>query len=56
MFAMEPELVIERHEMFRRVLCDVVGTLVERGQLPATLAERLVTELCYARPKALFGL
>jgi len=45
-----------RHEMFRRVLCDVVGTLVERGQVPTPLAERLVTELCYARPKALFGL
>lgn len=45
-----------RHEMFRRVLCDVVGGMVERGQMPADLAERLVVRLCYARPKELFGL
>jgi len=44
-----------RHEMFRRVLCDVVGGLVERGQMPVKLAERLVAHLCYARPKELFG-
>lgn len=45
-----------RHEMFRRVLCDVAGALVERGQAPVPLAERLVVELCHNRPKALFGL
>lgn len=45
-----------RHEMFRRVLCDVVGSLVERGQAPAPAASRLVQRLCYQRPKELFGL
>ena len=44
-----------RHEMFRRVLCDVVGTMVDRGQMPAHLAERLVCHLAYERPKHLFG-
>ena len=45
-----------RHEMFRRVLCDVVGGMVEHGQIPTTLAERLVRHLCYQRPRDLFGL
>jgi glucuronate isomerase len=45
-----------RTEMFRRVLCDVVGGLVERGQAPLKLAEKLTADLCYKRPKTLFGL
>ncbi|MFA4945694.1 MAG: glucuronate isomerase [Lentisphaeria bacterium] len=45
-----------RHEMFRRVLCDVAGNLVERGQAPASLAEKLVRHLSYDRPKQLFNL
>jgi glucuronate isomerase len=45
-----------RHEMFRRVLCDVLGGLVDRGQVPIRLAERLAGYLCHRRPKELFGL
>ncbi|MDX9979189.1 MAG: glucuronate isomerase [Lentisphaeria bacterium] len=45
-----------RHEMFRRVLADVVGEMVERGQMPLPLAERLVRTLAYERPKQLFKL
>lgn len=45
-----------RHEMFRRTLADVVGTMVDLGQMPRKLAERLVTYLSYERPKTLFGL
>ncbi len=45
-----------RHEMFRRVLADVLGTLVEQGQAPRELAERTAAYLCHERPKALFGL
>lgn len=45
-----------RHEVFRRVLCDVVGAMVDRGQMPVRVAERLVVRLCYQRPKELFGL
>ena len=44
-----------RNEMFRRVLCDVVGGLVEKGQVPLPVAERLVRHLSYERPKELFG-
>jgi glucuronate isomerase len=45
-----------RHEMFRRVLADVVGEMVEKGQMPLPLAERLVRTLAYDRPKQLFKL
>jgi glucuronate isomerase len=45
-----------RHEMFRRVLSDVVGNMVEMGQVPLPLAEKLVKYLAYDRPKELFGL
>ncbi|MCK5801515.1 MAG: glucuronate isomerase [Lentisphaeria bacterium] len=44
-----------RHEMFRRVLSDVVGAMVEKGQMPPHLAGRLVRSLSYDRPKELFG-
>ncbi len=44
-----------RHEMFRRVLCDVVGEMVLRGQMPRQLGEKMVEYLAYKRPKELFG-
>ena len=44
-----------RHEMFRRTLADVVGTMVDLGQAPMPQAERLVRALAYERPKSLFG-
>jgi glucuronate isomerase len=43
-----------RTEMFRRVLCDVVGTMVERGQIPLREAIELCLELSYSRPKEFF--
>ena len=45
-----------RHEVFRRTLADTVGGMVDLGQVPMKLAERLVTYLSYERPKTLFGL
>lgn len=45
-----------RHEMFRRVLCEVLGNLVTNGQIPSHLAERLARTMAYDRPKELFGL
>ncbi|OGV72096.1 MAG: hypothetical protein A3K18_21295 [Lentisphaerae bacterium RIFOXYA12_64_32] len=45
-----------RFEMFRRVLSDVIGNMVQQGQMPPHLAERLVRHLAYDRPKQLFGL
>lgn len=38
-----------RHEYFRRVLCDIIGQDVARGELPNddTLLDRLVEDICY---------
>jgi glucuronate isomerase len=38
-----------RHEYFRRVLCDLVGQDVARGELPDddALLERLIQDICY---------
>ncbi|MCF7803329.1 MAG: glucuronate isomerase [Candidatus Marinimicrobia bacterium] len=43
-----------RTEMFRRTLCNVVGSFVERGQAPESAAVDLVKALSYDRPKELF--
>lgn len=43
-----------RTEMFRRVLCNVVGEMVESEQMPYTVAENLVADLSYYRPLNLF--
>ena len=43
-----------RTEVFRRVLCHVVGEMVERGQTPMREATGLVTAVAYNRPRALF--
>ena len=44
-----------RFEMFRRILCDVVGNMVEKGQIPMEVAKQLVEKMCYANPKEFFG-
>lgn len=38
-----------RHEYFRRILCDFIGDLVERGEIPndEALLEKLITNICY---------
>jgi glucuronate isomerase len=43
-----------RTEMFRRVLCNVIGKMMERGQIPEGPAGDLVRSLSYDRPKKLF--
>lgn len=42
-------LSYSRHEYFRRLLCDMIGQDVERGELPADmrLLSRLVRNVCY---------
>ena len=42
-----------RHEYFRRVLCDIIGRDVERGELPhdETLLGRLIADICYNNAK-----
>ena len=38
-----------RHEYFRRILCDFIGDLVERGEIPndVKLLEKLITNISY---------
>ena len=43
-----------RTEMWRRAMCNVVGRLVERGQVPSPTAAELVVGLAYLQPKRLF--
>lgn len=42
-----------RTEMFRRVLCNVIGKMVELGQIPKTEAQHLVENIAYHRVKNL---
>lgn len=43
-----------RTEMFRRVLANVVGEMVEKGQVPLREAMQLCVEISYTRPKEFF--
>jgi glucuronate isomerase len=47
-----------RHEYFRRVLCDVLGREVERGELPNDegLLGSLVRGICFENAKGYFRL
>jgi len=47
-----------RHEMYRRVLCDYLGDLVERGEYISGEEElrTLVENVCYRNVKAYFGM
>lgn len=43
-----------RTEMFRRVLCNVIGDFINKGQMPYEVGSMLVRRICYDRPKELF--
>jgi glucuronate isomerase len=45
-----------RTEMFRRILADVLGEMVEKGQIPDKLAIKTAKYVCYEGPKQLFGI
>lgn len=47
-----------RHEYFRRILCDMIGTWIETGRYPADLdsARGLVTDICYNNAETYFNL
>lgn len=45
-----------RFEMFRRVLADVLGAMVERGQMPAEIAADLAVKIAYEGPKRFWNL
>ena len=47
-----------RHEYFRRVLCNLLGAQMERGELPADLplVGAMVRDICFANARDYFGL
>ncbi len=45
-----------RFEMFRRILADILGTMVDRGQMPYKIAEKLAERMCYSGPRKFFNL
>ena len=47
-----------RHEYFRRTLCNLLGTEMERGEMPAdrTLVGGMVKNICFANARAHFRL
>ena len=51
-------LSFPRHEYFRRLLCDLIGRDVERGELPRDmpLLGQLVEDVCYHNAARYFGL
>jgi len=51
-------LCYTRHEYFRRVLCNLLGAQIERGELPADtrLVGALVRRICFANAREYFGL
>ena len=46
-----------RHEYFRRILCDVVGSDIERGAIPDVpeMVDGLVRDICYENAKQYFN-
>ncbi|MEZ4960552.1 MAG: glucuronate isomerase [Saprospiraceae bacterium] len=50
-------LSFPRHEYFRRLLCNIFGRDVERGQLPvdSDLLGKVVLDVCYRNAKGYFG-
>jgi glucuronate isomerase len=50
-------LSYSRHEYFRRILCDTVGTWVEQGLYPndEKFLGEFITNLCYTNAKNFFG-
>ncbi|MGI6239307.1 MAG: glucuronate isomerase [Christensenellales bacterium] len=47
-----------RHEYFRRILCDILGTWVENGEYPADfeMLGEIVRGICYENAKAYFDI
>jgi glucuronate isomerase len=50
-------LSFPRHEYFRRILCNLIGNDIQRGELPAdmTLIGKMVEDICYGNAKKYLG-
>lgn len=46
-----------RHEYFRRILCNLVGTWVERGEYPEDMEylKTMIRHICYDNAMEYFG-
>jgi len=46
-----------RHEYFRRILCNLIGTWVDDGEYPADMKvlEKIVSGVCYYNAKNYFN-
>ena len=46
-----------RHEYFRRILCNLVGSWVERGEYPddPDMLKTMIQGICYENARAYFG-
>jgi glucuronate isomerase len=46
-----------RHEYFRRILCDLIGTEIENGELPNDISwtGKLIQDICYHNAKHYFN-
>ncbi|MBO4864251.1 MAG: glucuronate isomerase [Eubacterium sp.] len=51
-------LSFPRHEYFRRILCNKVGEIVEKGQYPRDMAYlgKMIEDICYYNAEEYFGL
>jgi glucuronate isomerase len=51
-------LSFPRHEYFRRILCEMIGSSIERGELPRDipLAGRMIQDICWNNAEAYFGI
>src|SRR5699024_4379779 len=51
-------LSFTRHEYFRRILCNLLGTWVEEGKVPndLPLLKQYVYDICYGNAKRYFGI
>jgi glucuronate isomerase len=51
-------LCYTRHEYFRRVLCNLLGSQIERGELPADTAQvgAVVKRICFVNARSYFGM
>lgn len=44
-----------RHDYFRRILCNIIGDWVEKGEFAEESAEKLVSKICYENIKKAVG-
>ena len=47
-----------RHEYFRRILCEFIGSLVENGEFPndEEALEKIVKDICFYNAKKYFNI